>query len=85
MEITNFYAVEDGLPVESPGAPAAAPDVDGEAAQPRLAPGRLDVPEDQRLHLVLYFDNQFLRPFNRNRVVRKVREFLRTRFDQTTS
>ncbi|MEM7356536.1 MAG: VWA domain-containing protein, partial [Acidobacteriota bacterium] len=54
-----------------------APEGD-EPAEPRLRPGRLPVPEDQRLHLVLYLDNQFLRPFNRNRVVRQVREFLRT-------
>jgi VWFA-related protein len=36
----------------------------------------VSVPEDQRLHLILYFDNLFLKPFNRNKVVREVRQFL---------
>ncbi len=78
VEITNFYAVEDGRPTEPP-AEAAGPVAAEPPAEPRLEPRRLSVPEDQRLHLVLYFDNQFLRPFNRNRVVKRVREFLRTR------
>ncbi|MCP3958998.1 MAG: VWA domain-containing protein [bacterium] len=77
VAITNFYAVESGQPVD--GAVETEPQEPGEEPRdPRLAPRRLTVPEDQRLHLVLYFDNQFLRPFNRNRVVRRVREFLRT-------
>ncbi len=76
VEITNFYAVEGGQPTE-PAPPVAPPEpVGDEPAEPRLKPGRLSLPEDQRLHVVLYFDNQFLRPFNRNRVAKKVREFL---------
>ena len=88
VEISNFYAVEDGRPAGGPagGVPAAGGPAGGtppgaEATperRPGLVPGRLAIPEDQRLHLVLYFDNQFLRPFNRNRVVRQVRDFLHT-------
>ncbi|MDX1645441.1 MAG: VWA domain-containing protein, partial [Thermoanaerobaculia bacterium] len=43
-------------------------------------PGRFqarDVPEEQRLHLVVYVDNFNIRPFNRNRVFRRLRTFLR--------
>ena len=78
VEVTNFYAVADGQPVAPPAGAAAITASEGAASEPRLVPGRLPVPEDQRLHLVLYLDNQFLRPFNRNRVVRQVREFLRS-------
>ena len=39
----------------------------------RLVP----IPEDQVLHLVVYVDNYNLRPFDRNQVFTRLREFLR--------
>ena len=77
VAVSNFYAVEDGRPTKSSDAAPAAPE---ESRQPRLSvrPQQVQVPEDQRLHLILYFDNLFLKPFNRNKVVGQVRQFLHT-------
>ncbi len=74
MEITNFFAVEDGRPVRTPGEPRV-----GEAPDdPLLADLALPtLREDQRLHLVVYVDNFNLRPTSRNRVMRRMRRFLR--------
>lgn len=83
VEVTNFYAVEEGRPTapskqQVPAAPrpeataTTRPDVD--PPDPRFEGPPL--PEDQRLHLIVYFDNLFLRPFNRNKVIRQVRRFL---------
>jgi VWFA-related protein len=83
MTVTNFYAVADGQPVSgpvpAPGSAAADDDalLSGAASAARLR-GEPEVPEDQRLHVVIYFDNLFLKPFSRNKVVRLVRQFLRT-------
>ena len=80
VNITNFYSVEGGTPVE--GAPAAPePAV---APQPPVPPGArtVELPEDQRLHLVVYVDNWNIKPFDRNRVFTGVREFLRTRLSR---
>jgi VWFA-related protein len=74
IQITNFYAVEGGQPtVETP--PAEAPPPAAPAAPPGV-PVAPEIPEDQRLHLIVYVDNFNLRPFNRNRVFRDLREFL---------
>ena len=75
--ITNFYAVEDGrptdesLPEPTPASVAAQrdPGLQLRQAEPAL-------PEDQRLHLIIYIDNLFIKPFNRNKVIRQVRQFL---------
>ncbi len=82
VTVSNFYAVEDGRPVSLPE-PSAE---DLATVQAELDPleqldtrlKTLPVPEDQRLHLVLYVDNLFIRPFNRNKVMRQVRQFLST-------
>ena len=79
VAITNFYAVEDGVPrlealptMERPeSSEAQAP-----APQPAQSPERVEM---QRLHLIVYVDNFNLRPFNRNRVIRAARTFLRTK------
>jgi VWFA-related protein len=75
IAITNFYAVEDRRPVAtSPGSPPPA------VADDLLAGGAAPVaklPEEQRLHFVLYVDNFNIRPLNRNRVFGRLREFLR--------
>lgn len=80
VAISNFYAVDGGQVVRpDPGSPSAAGVEPPSVSRGDLVLGELDtptVPEDQRLHLVLYFDNLFLRPFNRNRVIREARRFL---------
>ncbi len=82
VTITNFYEVrdgdrfnEDGEKVE-PGASSG----DVLSSHPDIARrgGFDDVPADQRLHLVIYVDHFNIRPFNRNRVFRFLREFLRS-------
>ncbi len=72
VAITNFYAVEGRQRVE--------PSIGAEAdTAPRVASSE-PVPmfeRRQRLHLVVYVDNFNIRPFNRNRVFRRLRTFLR--------
>ncbi|MCB1032326.1 MAG: VWA domain-containing protein, partial [Acidobacteria bacterium] len=76
MTLTNFYAVEGGRPRTEA---AKAPSLPGESGGglPALPLEPLEIPEDQRLHLIVYFDNLHLRPFSRNRVVREIRQFLK--------
>ncbi len=78
IEITNFYAVAAGQPVSADGAEAG--DDGGEAAaearDPRLRLTR--IPEEQRLHVVVYVDNFNIEPFHRNRVFGQLRQFLRS-------
>ena len=76
VQITNFFTVEEGVPVlpsEPEAVAAPALPVDG-SLPATVAP--LVIPEDQRLYLVVYVDNFNIRPFNRNRVFRRLREFL---------
>jgi VWFA-related protein len=82
VEITNFYAIQDGKPVTSPAPQtAAAPATPGGAATPP-ALERVQTPEDQRLRLVIYIDNFNLHPFNRNRVIRELRAFIGQRLSR---
>ena len=74
VAITNFYAV-DGGKASMPDAAVVAPAA-GEPAGAGTANELPQVPDDQRLHLVIYIDNFNLRPFNRNRVLRDVRAFV---------
>ncbi len=77
IKITNFYEVNDRVKVSD--VPGLVPDepevrfVDRPGLERR---GRV-VPEDERLNLVIYIDHLNIRPQNRNRVFRYVREFLR--------
>ncbi|MDH3255748.1 MAG: VWA domain-containing protein [Acidobacteriota bacterium] len=76
IEVTNFYAVADGTPQIEPSSAAPVADATTSAAPqpaPHLAPSK---PEEQRLYLVIYFDNLFLRPFSRNKVIDHSRQFL---------
>jgi VWFA-related protein len=75
VAITNFYAVENGEAIIG-GLEPVEPEP-GELPERRIEPIR--VPEDQRLHLVVYVDNLNLHPFTRNRALRQARDFLRTR------
>lgn len=76
--ITNFYAVSDNMVVaRSAGAPAdPAPDGTTEGAAEEMVPE--EVPDEERLHLVVYVDNFNLLPFDRRRVLMDVRSFLRS-------
>lgn len=76
MAITNFYAVADDGASES--AASAPPPVPATPAPSPRPPAALEIPEDQRLHLVIYVDNWNIQPFHRNRVFTGLREFLRT-------
>ena len=59
VKVSNFYAVEGGAPVSEPiGTPGVT---EGTRDDPRAALAA--VPEDQRLHLIIYFDNSFMKPF----------------------
>jgi VWFA-related protein len=75
MAITNFLAVAGGKNV---GGPEPEPAAAAEPGAPKLPEGynQSQVPEDQRLHLVVYIDNYNLKPFDRNRVMRNLRIFL---------
>jgi len=80
VAITNFYAVEDGKPVATPLV-AEVGDVTVETPEPAAPAAPVEaeeVPEEQRLYLVVYIDNWNIKPFNRNRVFRGIRHFLRT-------
>ncbi|HEX2163624.1 MAG TPA: VWA domain-containing protein, partial [Thermoanaerobaculia bacterium] len=78
VAITNFYAVEEGRPRGglAPGQIADLP------LPPPDAPQPIEIPEEQRLHLVVYVDNFNIRPANRNRVLDDVGYFLTTQLDR---
>lgn len=74
VAITNFYAVEGRQRVTTEEPAVAA----GETPTPRvIGPPVPQFERRQRLHLVVYVDNFNIRPFNRNRVFRRLRTFLR--------
>ena len=75
VEITNFYAVDEGRPTTPPeevAAAAAAP----APAHPGQEAEQVKTPAEQRLSLIVYIDNFNLRPFNRNRVMSELRAFI---------
>lgn len=76
MSITNFYAVDEGRP--APTGEPVAPAPGAAPAVPRVPGLPPEVPEDQRLHLVVYIDNFNMHPFSRNKVFGALREFLRS-------
>jgi VWFA-related protein len=73
VPITNFYA-SDGTP--SPP-PAATSGTAGLAAS-KADTGIPDQPKRENLALVVYIDNANLRPFDRNRLLKQLRIFLRS-------
>ena len=79
--LTNFYAVDGGKvvyfgdeAVAGPAAPAPAPEPTPEPvpAEPAIAP--LPVP---RTKIVIFIDNLSLQPFNRNRILKNLDEWVR--------
>ena len=83
VAISNFYAVEergDELWVrrgEADAEPLTAPEPEDPLAPGRPRRTRPAVPSEQALHVVVYIDNLNLTPFNRNRVLRELRSFIR--------
>jgi len=79
MLISNFFSVEGGQAKIEEGIP--------EPPEPKpedefVRPGQIEdpgIPEEQRLHLVVYVDNFNIHPFTRNKVFRFARTFLRQR------
>ena len=78
VQITNFYAVEDRRRLGEDGEPMRpAPTV------PTLEAGPVPLfDSSQQLNLIVYIDNFNLRPFNRNRVFRRLRTFLRKELNE---
>jgi len=75
VQITNFYAVEAGKAIRQLDPDAASPAA-GSVGVPLPLPQTEEIPDEQRLYLIVYIDNFNLRPFNRNRVLRELRQFL---------
>jgi VWFA-related protein len=71
--ISNFYEVEGSIPKNAEGegqivdAPAPAAPLRAE-----------DIPDNMRRRIIFYIDNLSLAPFNRNRVFKEMKEFLKT-------
>ena len=75
--ITNFYAVDGGKARMIGDEPVPAASVPAQPGPPGPPAGLVpQLPEDQRLRLVVYIDNFNLHPFNRNRVMKELRAFL---------
>ncbi len=81
MTVTHFFRVEGAratsVSASLPPLPSAAQTTGVEA------PVEAPVPEEQRLHLVVYVDNRNLEPASRNRVFAQLHEFLRTSLGPT--
>ena len=67
IAITNFYAVDAGEPSLPQEAPESAM---AETVEPAPSVPVPAIPENQRLHLVVYVDNFNIRPLNRNPAAR---------------
>ena len=80
VNLTNFYEVSDGRRLGEEGEPVEVDPL--RATEPELIRRRPKVPDDQMLHVIVYVDHFNIRPFNRNRVFRFVREFLRKHVDR---
>ncbi len=75
--ITNFYEVHERVKVGAAAGMAPGEPQAHLVDRPGLARRSYVVPEDERLSLVVYVDHHNIRPHNRNRFFRYVREFLR--------
>ena len=78
VPVSNFYEVHERVKVgEAAGLVPDEPDIRF-IDRPGLERRRRIVPEDERLRLAIYVDHLNIRPQNRNRVFRYLREFLRS-------
>lgn len=75
VELVNFYSFSEGRPASLP-LPAEEKPSDPLAETPDPRADELLYPEHQRLHLIVYVDNLFIHPLNRNRVFERLRTFL---------
>ncbi|HEX2223769.1 MAG TPA: VWA domain-containing protein [Thermoanaerobaculia bacterium] len=71
----DFEVLEDGKPVEITNFYGAQETALSQSA----AAAPVQVPEEQRLYLTVFFDNQTLTPPDRNRVTKEIEKFVRTR------
>lgn len=76
VELTNFYAV-DNRQVRRAAIPTPAPAPKNTKLPTLVLEPVTEIPESQRLSVVLFIDNLNLKPFNRNKVMREIRRFLR--------
>jgi VWFA-related protein len=80
VAISNFAAIEDRRPRVADSVPATPATPGRPAAAAKAAAtlsGEASLPEDQRLHLVVYIDNANIEPLHRNRLYRYLDSFLR--------
>ena len=87
VEVVNFYRVADGraeaaAPSAKAAPPATAGSVPTETAAVEMIAVEQEVPESQRLHLIVYVDNFNIHPLNRNRVFSRLRSFLQDNVSQ---
>lgn len=75
VQITNFFEVRGGARVGAPSEPERIEPLPTEIQMPGVFQAR-EVPEEERLHLVVYVDNFNIRPINRNRILGDLRRFL---------
>ncbi len=73
VELLNFFAVTNGRPGSSADQ-AQEVSTDPLAAKPEL--DEVTYPSSQRMHMIVYVDNLFIHPLNRNRVFNRLRGFL---------
>lgn len=74
VEIVNFSEIAEGSPVPTQEASPAPATAEGAPAPQQAAPPPL--PEAPPLSLVVFVDNDNLRPFGRNRVLRQLKDLL---------
>jgi len=75
VRITNFFEMRGGKRVGAPEERERVEPLPTEIQMPGVFRAS-DVPDEERLHLVVYVDNFNLRPINRNRVMSDLRRFL---------
>jgi VWFA-related protein len=86
IAITNFYEYREGKEVklaeDEPEPERERPRSRDEVFDSHPSLQASDVPEDQRLNLVVYVDQQNITPINRNKLFRYLRQFLNTKLDR---
>jgi VWFA-related protein len=87
IAISNFYEYKEGKEVkdseeQTSPEPRERPRSRDEVFESHPGLRASDVPEDQRLNLVVYVDQQNITPINRNRLFRYLRQFLNTKLDR---
>lgn len=78
MKVSHFFAMKEGRPAETLEV------LERQAPSPSAPAPQAELPADQRLHLIVYIDNLHIRPFNRNKVLARVRSFLRTKMQKNS-